>query len=268
VADHLSEAVKKVIAETADIAGFLWQKGWAERNAGNISVSLRDIPREDLPHDYQPFFISLPESFPDLAGECFLITATNRRMRDLARQPLKNAIIIQITDDGSGFHIISHHGKTDLRPTSELATHLNVHSMILRRKSAHRVVLHAHSTELIALTHLRELCDEKPLNKILWGMHPEARVFLPDGVGFVPYMLPGTPDIGAATVKALEKHDVALWEKHGVFAVGRTPHDTFDAIDLLSKSASVYLLCRSAGKEPEGLTDSQIDDLGKIKFDK
>ncbi len=266
MANHLSESVKKVIAEVSDVAGLLCQRGWAERNAGNISVSLKDLPAEDLPHDYQPFFVSLPECFPDVAGECFLITATNHRMRDLARQPLRNAIIIKITEDGSGFNIISHHGKTDLRPTSELATHLGIHSMIERRRSTHRVAIHSHPTELIALTQLQELCDERKLNKILWGMHPELKVFLPDGIGFVPYMLPGTIDIGKETVKALEKHDVALWEKHGVFVTGKTPVETFDVIDILAKSATIYLMCRSSGIEPEGLTDNQIDELGKIKF--
>jgi rhamnulose-1-phosphate aldolase len=78
--------------------------------------------------------------------------------------------------------------------------------------------------------------------------------------------LTGTTSIGEATVRALEKHDIALWEKHGAFAIGKTPSETFDMIDILTKSASLYFLCRSAGIEPEGLTDSQIDELGKLKF--
>lgn len=28
------------IAEVAEVAGYLWQKGWAERNGGNISYNL------------------------------------------------------------------------------------------------------------------------------------------------------------------------------------------------------------------------------------
>jgi rhamnulose-1-phosphate aldolase len=266
VANNLGETLKKTIGDVAEVAGYLWQKGWAERNAGNISVCLKDIPRSELPDDYQPFFISLPESLPDVAGMSFLITATNKRMRDLVRQPLRNSLIIRITDDGTGYNVISHNGKTDLRPTSELATHLGIHSMITRRRSAHRVVIHTHATELIALTQMHELCNETTLNKILLGMQPETKVFVPAGVGFVSYITPGTTDICDATVKALEKHDVAIWEKHGAFAIGTNPFETFDLIDILSKSASVYLLCRSAGFEPEGLSDSQIKELGKINF--
>lgn len=250
----------------AEVAGFLWQKGWAERNAGNISVSLADLRPSDIPDDYQPFFISLPESFPEVAGVCFIVSATNRRMRDLARQPMKNALIIRVTDDGAGYNIISHYGKTDLRPTSELATHLAVHSMIARRKSQERVVMHTHVTELAALTQLREFADQKRLNRVLWSMHPETMIFVPAGVGFVPYLLPGTVNAGKATVMALEDHQAAIWEKHGLFAIGCNLQETFDLADILAKSASIYFMCRSSGQEPEGLTDSQMDELGKIKF--
>jgi len=249
-----------------EVASLLWQKGWAERNAGNISVSLADLKPSDLPDDFQPFFISLPETFPDVAGVSFIVSATNKRMRDLARQPMKNAIIIRITDDGNGYNIISHFGKTDLRPTSELYTHLAVHSMIARRQSPERVVMHSHITELAALTQLREFTDEKRLNRILWSMHPETRIFVPAGIGFVPYMLSGTVNAGKATVRALEDHQAAIWEKHGLFAIGGNLQETFDLADMLAKSASIYFLCRSAGQEPEGLTDSQMDELGKIKF--
>ncbi|MCI0523607.1 MAG: class II aldolase/adducin family protein [Bacteroidales bacterium] len=128
------------------------------------------------------------------------------------------------------------------------------------------VVMHTHAKELIALTQIKELCDEKRLNSLLWGMHPETKLLVPDGVGFVPYFIPGTTAPGEATVRALEKHDIALWEKHGVFAIGTKPNETFDLIDILTRSVSIYFLCRSAGKEPEGLTDGQIEELGKIKF--
>jgi len=266
VSNQFSDPVKKLIAEMSEVAGYLWQRGWAERNAGNISVCLKDVPHSNLPDDYQPFFISLPENFPEVAGISFIVSATNRRMRDLARQPMKNAIIIRITDDGAGYNIISHYGKTDLRPTSELVTHLAVHTMIAGRKSQERVVMHTHVTELAALTQLREFTDEVKLNRLLWSMHPETRIFVPSGVGFVPYLLPGTVDAGKATVRALEGHQAAIWEKHGLFAIGCNLHETFDLADLLAKSASIYFMCRSSGQEPEGLTDSQIDELGKIKF--
>ncbi|MEG2332143.1 MAG: rhamnulose-1-phosphate aldolase, partial [Bacteroides sp.] len=33
-------ALVKEINEVAEVAGYLWQKGWAERNGGNIVVNI------------------------------------------------------------------------------------------------------------------------------------------------------------------------------------------------------------------------------------
>ncbi len=38
-----NKKIAKTIREVADLANYLWQKGWAERNAGNISVNLSEI---------------------------------------------------------------------------------------------------------------------------------------------------------------------------------------------------------------------------------
>jgi rhamnulose-1-phosphate aldolase len=266
VSVFLNEAARKIIDETAEVAGFLWQRGWAERNAGNISVRLEAEDIAESCSSLQEQLIPLTKQFQEIGGNLFLVTGKNTRMRDVAARPMENMLIIRVSDDGTGYYILSPDPETSLRPTSELSAHLDIHCMIARSKTPQRVVMHTHATELVALTHIKELCNEHQLNKVLWGMHPEAKVFVPAGAGFVPYVLTGTTSIGEATVRALEKHDIALWEKHGAFAIGKNSSETFDMIDILTKSASLYFLCRSAGIEPEGLTDSQIDELGKLKF--
>ncbi len=262
----LNGASEKIISEIAEVAGFLWQRGWAERNAGNISLQLQENELPEDPFSRKHLFLPLSKQFKEIAGKLFLVTATNTRMRDVAARPMENLLVIMINNDGKGFRILSPAAETDLRPTSELSAHLDIHSMILRRNKQQRTVIHTHATELVALTHIKELCSEQQLNRVLWGMHPETKIFAPAGAGFVPYVLPGTNAIGEAGVKALEHHDIAIWEKHGVFAIGKTPAETFDLIDIMTKSASVYFLCRSAGYDPEGLTDSQLNELGKLTF--
>ena len=32
--------LKRVVNDVAEVAGYLWQKGWAERNGGNITVNI------------------------------------------------------------------------------------------------------------------------------------------------------------------------------------------------------------------------------------
>ena len=64
-----------------------------------------------------------------------------------------------------------------------------------------------------------------------------------------------------ATLKELENYDVVMWEKHGVFAQGLDAMDAFDQIDVLSKSAKIYIAARQMGFEPEGMTQEQMAEM-------
>ena len=257
----------RVKREISRVAGYLWDRGWAERNAGNISVNIDGygFTFDDTP---EAVIYPLEKAFPNLDGKLFLVTATNSRMRDISSKPGKHTLVIVITERGTAYRKYTLSGKPDpsLSPTSELPTHLGIHSMIAARGTWERVVIHTHATELIALTQVRELCNEQKLNSILWGMHPETVIFVPSGAGFVKYSLPGSADIAARTLEALSNHSAAVWEKHGVFAIGATIDETFDQVDILCKSAAIWFMSRQAGYEPEGLTESQLAELRKITF--
>lgn len=258
-----NESLKRIILEVAEIADYLWQRGWAERNAGNISVNISELMnKEVLNYNSFPYF-ELSKSNPELASMYFLVTGTGKRMRDLARQPFKNALLIRIEEDGAGYRIISSmkDAVANFKPTSELPTHLSIHQMIKLRGSNEKVIIHTHANELVALTHNKNLKSEEKINRLLWGMHPETMVFVPKGVGFVPYVLPGTDEVAIPTVEVLKNHKIALWEKHGVFAIGEEVFDTFDSIDIIAKSAKIWFMCKQAGYEPEGLTQDQLDEL-------
>lgn len=260
---HSNKELKNIIRETSEIAGYLWQRGWAERNASNISVNITDIFLDDISEYSACPLTILPMAYPKLSGSCFLVTGTGKRMRDLARKPLKNSLIIKLNEDASGYYIRKTDGESFM-PTSELPTHLGIHQMIAERGSAEKAVMHTHAHELVTLTHAKEFCDQEVLNKLLWSMHPETMIFVPKGVGFVPYILPGSLEIAAETLKVLQKHDVVVWEKHGVFAIGKNVADTFDLIDILAKSARIFFLCRSANITPDSFSDDQLADLRKL----
>ena len=51
--------------------------------------------------------------------------------------------------------------------------------------------------------------------------------------------------------------------KHGVLAVGKDPVEAFDMIDILNKSAQIYLRARAMGFVPAGLTPEQMEELKK-----
>ena len=261
-----NKELKNIIRETSEIAGYLWQRGWAERNASNISVNISGLIQQEFDDIGVHSFHILPVCYPKLAGNVYFVTGTGKRMRDLAQKPMKNALILQLNEEANGYWIISQNidNKENFLPTSELPTHLGIHQMIAERGSDEKVVMHTHALELVTLTHSKEFCDQDRLNNVLWSMHPETVMFVPKGVGFVPYLLPGSNEIATETLKALENHDVALWEKHGVFAIGRSVAETFDVIDILAKAANIFFMCRSANIIPGSFSEEQLAELRKL----
>lgn len=254
---------QKLMAELgriAEVAGYLWTKGWAERNGGNISVNLTDLmsdAEKSLPA-LGPA-IPLQEAMTALSGHVFYVTGTGKRMRYVAQDPLANGALIRIAADGKSYDIIA---EQLIAPTSELPSHLLMHNYLWSQGRHNKVVLHTHPTDLIGMTHCKKFLDSDVITRTLWGMIPESRIIVPKGIGIVPYEIPGTLELARATIKQLEKHDVVFWEKHGILAVGEDLIECFDAIDTLSKSAQIYMCARTiGGGEPVGMTEKQLDDL-------
>jgi rhamnulose-1-phosphate aldolase len=253
--------LKDLSVSIAAVAGFLWERGWAEKNAGNISVDVSDvIPASAGGKEHN---LVLDDPGP-ITGRTYLVTSAGSRMRDLARNPEDYLCVIQVANEPGPVRI--RWTKSDLSvPTSELASHLLIHRALRKAGRKEMSVIHTHPEALIALTQLSEFTDEERINRVLEGMHPEVCINVPNGVGFVPYEMTGTRKLAELTVEALGSHSVALWEKHGCFGLGRTPDDAFDVIDTLEKAARIYFLVKSSGRIPVGLTYEQIAEL-KEKF--
>jgi len=97
---------------------------------------------------------------------------------------------------------------------------------------------------------------------MLWSMIPETKAFCPRGLGVVPYMLPSSNELADATIRTLaDDYDVVLWEKHGVLAVDTDIMSAFDQVDVLNKSAQIYIAAKNMGFEPDGMTDSQMAEM-------
>jgi len=251
--------LEKQIADVAEVAGYLWQKGWAERNGGNITVNLSGVIDDEI-RNLPPISNVIPigRTLPNLKGCYFYCKGTNLRMRDLARHPMENGSIIRILDDCSNYVIIA---DNPIKPTSELASHLSMHNYLIGKGSSYKAALHTHPIDLIAMTHNPAFLKKDVLTNLLWSMIPETRAFCPRGLGIVPYTLPGSFALADATIRELDEYDVVMWEKHGVCAVGENIMETFDMIDTLSKSAQIYLTAKSMGFEPEGMTKTQMEEM-------
>jgi rhamnulose-1-phosphate aldolase len=249
--------------EIAAVAGFLWQKGWAERNAGNLSYNVTNL-FDGLPGkvDFEAP-VSLSRTFPHLNNQLLLITNSGSRMRDVAADISTNTCLLQIIDGGNAYWQLK--GSESLKtmtPTSELPTHLAIHDKLCAEGRPEKVIIHTHPNRLIAITHIRELCSQAVINNILWSMQPETCIYIHEGLGFVPYLQTGSDALAQATLAALDQHRVVLWEKHGCLAIGENASEAFDLIDIAEKSADIFFTCRNAGFQAEGIP---VKDLKKLR---
>ena len=253
-------ALKAEVDKVAEVALYLWQKGWAERNGGNITINITDFVDEEMAE--MPA-ISAPRAIgkvlPHLKGAWFYCKGTGKRMRDLAREPMGSGSIIRILPDCASYEIVA---DEPVAPTSELPSHLAVHDYLLAKGSPYRATLHTHPIELVALTHSRKWMEKDVATKMLWSMIPETKAFCPRGLGMVPYMLPSSVELAEATIRAIDDdYDVVMWEKHGVFAVDVDIMDAFDQVDVLNKAAQIFIAARGMGFEPEGMSEEQMAEL-------
>ncbi|HXL72550.1 MAG TPA: rhamnulose-1-phosphate aldolase [bacterium] len=260
----LSKTVHQVIHEAGEVGQYLWQKGWAEKNAGNLSVDVTDHVSA-APDKLKAFPIQPVEGLsPESAGRSYLVTGTGIRYRDIQNRPSECLCVLRISRDARGFHLLWGGKREGFKPTSELPSHLMTQNSLRKSGAKEKVVLHTHPNELIALTHLPETVGEEKLNFALWSMIPEAKIYVPRGIGWVPYRLTASRELAEETVKVLErKHKVVAWEKHGVLAVGKDVFEAFDLVDAMNKAAILYLLCRQTGQTPQGLSREQIDEISR-----
>ena len=255
-------ALKAEVEKIAEVAGYLWQNGWAERNGGNITVNVTELVDDDvrnLPAISEVKQIGV--TLPALKGCYFYCKGTGKRMRDLARWPMDNGSIIRILDDCASYVIIADNA---VMPTSELPSHLTVHAHLIETGSPYKATVHTHPIELVAMSHNPEFLGKDVLTKILWSMIPETKAFCPLGLGIVPYTLPGSNELADATLKELEEYDVVMWEKHGIFAVDVDIMAAFDQVDVLNKAAQIYISAKNMGFEPDGMSAAQMQEITDV----
>jgi len=251
--------VQAMVKATSD----MWLKGWDERNGGNVSLRLT----ADDVAPFRPFMneervVAIGESIPELAGQFFLVTGSGKYFRNVQLDPEENLGVIEICADGETAGILWGL-RGDGVPTSELSAHLKSHrSRRLVTGGASRVILHCHATNLIALSYVLDLTSAA-VTRALWEMSTECLVVFPDGVGVLPWMVPGTTSIGAATAESMLKHPMVLWPFHGIFASGGTLDEAFGLIDTAEKAAEVLVKVLSMGGKKQSITTQQLKDLAK-----
>jgi len=253
--------VQDLIKATTD----MWDKGWDERNGGNVSLRLTEsdvFPYLNRMQDGRE--IQLTEPVPELADQYYLVTGTGKFFRNVQIDPEDSLGLIQIAPEGCSFFV--RWGYSDGgSPTSELSSHLKSHG--IRQKVSNgedRVVMHCHATNLIALTYVLKLTSQT-VTRALWEMSTECLVVFPDGVGVLPWVVPGTDLIGEATAETMGRHSLVLWPFHGVFGTGPTLDYAFGLIDTAEKAAEILVKVLSMGGRRQSITTENLRDLA-VRF--
>ena len=119
-----------------------------------------------------------------------MVTGSGKYFRNVILNPEDSICIIEVDESGENYRVLW--GLVNGgRPTSELPSHLMNHEVKKAVSGGtHRVIYHAHTTNVIALTFVLPLKDEV-FTRELWEMATECPVVFPCGVGVVEWMVPG-----------------------------------------------------------------------------
>ncbi len=248
------------LQEILETTSNLYRLGWDERNGGNISYLLNEY--EVLPFlNVNEVKRTVPMNFDASAhaGRYFIVTGSGKYFKNVKRDPANNLGLIRISADGKRYEILWGFEDGGVA-TSELPTHLMNHMKRLAVDKNHRVIMHCHATNLIAMTFTHSL-KEEDFTKTLWEMCTECLVVFPEGVGIIPWIVPGTTAIGEATAEKMEDVRLVLWPHHGIFGAGTTLDETFGLIETAEKAAEVYTIVCTQGGKKQTITDAQLQEL-------
>ena len=235
-----------------------------EGAAGNISVFLgwpielrRRFPVTET--------VDLPLEVPELAGGTLLISGSGRRLREIMLDPASNLGGLVVGPDGKTGTLYTSPRRLFAHLTSELNSHLAVHrDQVCLSQTNFHAIIHAQPLHLTYLSHIPNYQEELHLNRRLLRWQPELIVQIPDGIGLVPFQVPGSAELMAATVASLRLHHLVIWAKHG--AMSRSDLSVkraSDRIEYAETGARYELMNLSNGNLAEGLSDEEIRAICK-----
>lgn len=235
--------------------------GAVEASAGNISCVVKpELDLSSLPH---PETINLPGAAPALAGYTVLVSGSGCRLRDIAAAPEATVAVITIHDDGATGTLWYSDQRGFQRPTSEFNSHLAVHhDHVARRGVSFHALVHSQPPYVVTLSHIPAIASTEAFNRRILRWEPETIIQLPEGVGFLPFAVPGSQQMMEENLEGLRHHQVVIWAKHGLMA--RSDESVLKATDKIEyvETGAMYEYRNLAiSGIAEGLTDAELHDV-------
>ncbi|PRY75087.1 rhamnulose-1-phosphate aldolase [Alkalibacterium olivapovliticus] len=250
------------VEEMCDTTRNMYEHGWDERNGGNISYLLSE--EEVAPYlDVEDVKRTIPIDFDAiaLAGKCFIVTGSGKYFKNVHKDPETNLGVIRVGNDGSYVELLWGY-KDGSVPTSELPSHFQSHISRLEVDLENRVIMHCHATHLLAMTFTHSM-EEKELTRKLWQLCTECLVVFPEGVSTIPWIVPGTNEIGEATSAKMKETRLVIWPQHGVYGAGKDMDETFGLIETVEKAAEVYTYVQAQGGMKTSISDENLKALAE-----
>ena len=229
----------KAIKEVTEIIDLLYKHGWDERNGGNLSYILTEEEALEIAPKLKPIReYKYAVDLSLLVGKYLIITGTGKYFKNCLKDPRNNLGLVYVHDKNTLWLLwgLEDGGRT----TSETPTHLLCHIERLKVDPTQRVVMHCHPDNVIAMTHVVPLDNDK-FTEILWKMQTESIVVFPEGVAVLPWILCGGTKIGIETSKLMKEYRSVIWAQHGIFCTGKDLDEVFGLIETIEKAASIYM---------------------------
>ncbi|HLO32485.1 MAG TPA: class II aldolase/adducin family protein [Anaerolineales bacterium] len=254
----------QLLSQLGQIGKRLSEIGAAEAAAGNLSICFREH-LEIKSRFPQMQIVELPVPAPELVGATLIVTGSGRRLRQIMEAPTANLACLVVEEGGRTGQMFTAPDCGFNRVTSEFNSHLAVHHDQMRSRDIKlHTVLHAQPVHLTYLSHLGAYQDEQYLNQRLMRWQPETILNFPEGIGILPFLLPGSAHLTIETMLALRDHRLVIWSRHGVMA--RADDSLFHALDLIeyAEAAAHYeYLNLTAGDLSQGLAPEHIQAISE-----
>jgi rhamnulose-1-phosphate aldolase len=260
-----SPLLGQLLEEMGEVGKRLSEIGASEGAAGNISLCVRQ------PLNVTEFFpeiimIDLPVPVPDLAGANLLVTGSGRRLREIADAPAANLACIVVLDGGLQGMMFTAPQAQFKRVTSEFNSHLAIHhdQARLRLTEIHAVV-HAQPKHITFLSHIPKYQDEGYLNTHLLRWQPETIMNFPEGIGVLPFLLPGSQRLMEETMLSMRDHRMVIWSQHGVIVrADKTILHAADLVEYVETAAQYESLNLYTGETSNGISQEHLRAIAEI----